>query len=283
MTDILGRVKATFRKYSDFENTWKAAGLQRSEYFRLLRFPGGHLKPTTILFRGFLTHFASPYWFLHSVQEIFVDEVYKYSPSSSAPLIVDCGANIGLSVVYFKELAPNARIVAFEPDPDVFDLLAKNITGRSLTDVEILNRAVWTDDSMLTFEVEGALGGKVGRSEAVARKSIEVRGQRLRDLLDQEVDFLKLDIEGAEYSVLEDCRDKLENVRNLFVEFHGNTNEPQQLDEILAWVKTAGFRYYITEASKIQAHPFVSKGSPNDFDVQLNLSCYRPEKTGALR
>ena len=44
---------------------------------------------------------------------------------------------------------------------------------------------------------------------------------RLKDLLDDDIDFLKIDIEGAEYAVLKDCSDDLTNVKNLFVEYHG--------------------------------------------------------------
>jgi hypothetical protein len=63
----------------------------------------------------------------------------------------------------------------------------------------------------------------------------------LRDLLDSPVDFLKIDIEGAEYAVLKDCRDRLQNVRNLFVEYHAAPDEPQRLNEMLSWFSEAGF------------------------------------------
>src|SRR5690606_29753371 len=52
---------------------------------------------------------------LHSLKEIFVEEVYKVQLRPN-PLIIDCGANIGLSVIYFKRHFPDARVIAFEPD-----------------------------------------------------------------------------------------------------------------------------------------------------------------------
>ena len=60
-----------------------------------------------------------------------------------------------------------------------------------------------------------------------------VRCVRLNDLLNEEIDFLKIDIEGAELPVLKDCSDNLKNVKNLFVEYHGKYDEMFKLNEIL--------------------------------------------------
>jgi FkbM family methyltransferase len=43
------------------------------------------------------------------------------------PVIIDCGGNIGLSVLYFKYLFPNSVITVFEPSPPVFEILKENI------------------------------------------------------------------------------------------------------------------------------------------------------------
>src|SRR6478672_9538071 len=48
--------------------------------------------------------------FLYGVKEIFIDEIYKINLPDNA-LILDCGANIGLSVIYYKGLNPSARII----------------------------------------------------------------------------------------------------------------------------------------------------------------------------
>jgi FkbM family methyltransferase len=274
MSNPLTRANRIVKKHVDYHRKWKDAGLSKAEYFKLLRYPGGYLQPTTVNFRGSITHFASPFWFLHSVQEIFIDEVYKFAPERTDPTIIDCGANIGLSAIYFKSNWPDAKVIAFEPDPSVFDLLEKNVKERRFAAVETRNAAVWIYDSTLRFEVEGALGGKLSVAAGDGRTQIGVQAFRLRDLLDAPVDFLKIDIEGAEYAVLNDCRDRLENVRNLFVEYHAAPAERQRLSEMLSWFSDAGFRYYISEASALQPHPFISRGG-DVFEMQLNISCYR--------
>src|SRR5215203_998957 len=62
--------------------------------------------------------------FVASYSEIFKRGIYRFETQSDSPVIIDCGANIGLSVIYFKRLFPAARIIAFEADPSVFDVLS---------------------------------------------------------------------------------------------------------------------------------------------------------------
>ena len=47
--------------------------------------------------------------------ELFGLEIYKFNSEKTEPFIIDCGANIGLSVIYFKKLFPKAKVIAFEP------------------------------------------------------------------------------------------------------------------------------------------------------------------------
>jgi FkbM family methyltransferase len=261
------------KKHLDFHRRWRKAGFAKAEYFRLLRYPGGHLQPSTVTFGGHATHFSSPSWFLHSVQEIFIDEVYRFLPCRRDAVIIDCGANIGLSVIYFKSLCPESTILAFEPDPSLCEILTRNVHERGLTDVEVRNNAVWIDAARLGFNADGALGGRISEDQGAGRQ-IEVQAIRLRDFLNRRIDFLKMDVEGAEYAVLKDCRDRLTNVENLFVEYHVGSSEEQRLNEILSWLSDAGFRYYISESTQLQRHPFVSKGA-DVFEMQLNIWCYR--------
>src|SRR5690606_6701996 len=75
-------------------------------------------------------------------REIFLDEIYRFSAACEAPFIVDCGANIGMSVLYFKTLYPESRIVAFEPNPSAFALLEKNVAVNQLDGVSLFNYAI---------------------------------------------------------------------------------------------------------------------------------------------
>ncbi|WP_144033539.1 hypothetical protein [Sphingomonas guangdongensis] len=55
--------------------------------------------------------------FLASYRGIFLEEIYRFVTRSTAPVIIDCGANTGVSVAYFKRTYPDASITAVEADP----------------------------------------------------------------------------------------------------------------------------------------------------------------------
>lgn len=234
---------------------------------------------TTSQLFGKQIEISDSYWHLHSLRELFVEEVYRFKASSSAPYILDCGANIGLSVIYFKRHYPNARIVAFEPDPAICNSLRNNIMQFGYGDVVVENKGLWKEDGVLTFNASGGLGGRieanVKEEETKIKKIIKIDTVRLRNYLKEKVDFLKIDIEGAEFEVLKDCADLLYNVEHMFLEYHGWPNEEQNIDEFLSIIKAAGFRVYIREASESLRYPFLRKEYSPYYDLKLNIFCYR--------
>jgi FkbM family methyltransferase len=204
--------------------------------------------------------------------ELFKQDMYKFETDKENPLIIDCGANLGMSVIYFKNLYPHSKIIAFEADEYIFEFLNKNI--ESFEYVELINKAVWNKNDVLSFIVEGGAGGRL---ENKTQNGIykDVTCIRLRDyLVNNKVDFLKLDIEGAEYEVLEDCKDLLFNIEFIFIEYHSMSDKEQNLHKILEIVQNAGFKYHIKEAytSKL---PFIERKLNFGMDLQLNIFCYK--------
>lgn len=229
--------------------------------------------PTTTEFLGHEFHLVDAVTFLDGVYEIFERRVYEFSARTSEPLIVDCGANIGLSVIYFKVLYPQSKIIAYEADPAIFEVLKKNIQTFDFSDVILENKAVWRSDGKLSFMQEGGFSGRIAK-EGDERTLIEVNTARLKDTLRQDVDFLKIDIEGAETAVIKDCADELRRVNWLFVEYHSHIKEDQNLHELLAVLYEAGFRYHIKEAYTAQ-FPFKERLAMMGMDLQLNIFAFR--------
>ena len=95
---------------------------------------------------------------------------------------------------------------------------------------------------------------------------------RLRDVLSglERVDFLKMDIEGAEAEVLADCAEQLERVGFAFVECHCWRHRPQTLHHVLAMLSQAGFRYYLENIWPGDS-PFLRGGGGPTMDVQANV------------
>lgn len=210
--------------------------------------------------------------FLHSVREIFADEVYRFEARTDAPYIIDAGANIGLSVLYFKRMYPKSTIIAFEPDVAIFAMLEHNVGG--LDGVELRRQAAWIEETTLNFFTEGSLAGSSEIDFLNKGKKIEVEAIRLKnDLHNRHVDFLKIDIEGAENSVLFDIETELANVDHLFFEYHSIPNDDQRLGDMLNLVQRAGFRYIINGVHAPRL-PFVEKVD-RGFDLQLNVFCFR--------
>lgn len=215
--------------------------------------------------------------YVHNVEEIFVDEIYKFEATTDSPLIIDCGANIGLSVIYFKSLYPNAKIIAFEPDDIIYGVCQHNIEAFKLSNVDLIHAAVWKDKGVLNFLPDDSLGGRLVDDVRDAKKIIQVKSERLRDFLDKKVDFLKIDIEGAEEEVLFDCKDHLKNVDKLFLEYHGKVSQRQGLHDLLSILEETGFRYYLRSAWNAMPHPFVDFKNSNllTYDLQLNIFAFR--------
>lgn len=211
---------------------------------------------------------------LFLVKELFEFEIYRFKSDTKEPLIIDCGANIGFSSIYFKRLYPDAKIIAFEPDPYIFSYLEHNIASFGFERVELINKALWSSETELEFYSEGADGGRIkelGDNEQI----IKIKTERLSKYLMQKVSFLKLDIEGAEYEVLHECRELLGNVQNIFVEYHSFADKKQELSGILKILENAGFRYYIEHIGVKSHHPFIGISNYVGFDNQLNIFGYR--------
>lgn len=224
--------------------------------------------------KGNTIYYSNPSEFLYTFKELFIHELYKVAlPPES--YIIDCGANIGLSILYFKELCPTAEILAFEPDEKNFELLIKNIHSFKLHRVTAKKEAVWIADTDISFSNDGTMSSKIETS--AEKKMHTVKASRLMNYLDRKVDFLKMDIEGAEYAVLKDILPGLPKVKALFLEYHGMFDQVRELTEIFQLIQQAGFIYYIKEAAEIYKSPFMAGTAvqKTTYDVQLNIFCFR--------
>lgn len=214
--------------------------------------------------------FIKSWELMHSFEEIITDEIYRFDAGTASPRIIDCGANIGLSVLYFLKLYPQANITAFEPDGRNFELLQKNLNNYNFTHVDLQQKAVWIHNDNITFEATGGQGSKIG-----AGSGVTVPCRRLADMLQEPVDFLKIDIEGAEYSVIKDCAGQLHNVKHLFLEYHGKISQSRELTEMLQILHQSGFDYYIREAADNVTYPYLKNQYPQGFEQQLNIFAVR--------
>lgn len=248
------------------------SGMYFREIYRVRTFHGQ--TPGIGRFQGKPFHFTDGLGFLGCIKELFKEECYFFESKNEAPYIIDCGAYIGLSVYYFKTLFPNASVLAFEADPATFEVLSKNIAGQQLSKVEVFNKAVWDKETELTFFAGNSMSGSLVVDALNKQNPIKVKTARLKDFLNRPIDFLKLDIEGAEVEVLRDIRNDLTQVERIFFEYHSIAGKDQALGELLEILTQAGFRYYIQEAKNYAKRPFMGLAKEG-YDLQLNIFAMR--------
>lgn len=219
-------------------------------------------------------YFHHGYSFHETFREIFENNIYEFKTDNLNPIIIDCGANMGLSILYFSKKYLNAEIIAFEPDEFVLPFLEKNIQSQNIRNVELFKSAVWTQETELEFYTDNGLGGRIGKEYNRQTPRI-ITAVRLRDFLDKPIEMLKIDIEGSEFAVLKDCEDLLFNVNHIFIEYHSFYDEEQHLEDILNIVKRQGFRYHLKESFS-RKKPFVdNKLVCERFDMAINIFAYK--------
>jgi FkbM family methyltransferase len=211
--------------------------------------------------------------FIWQYYEIFFKGYYDFSCDTDKPVILDCGANIGLSSIRFKQQYPLAQIHAFEPDDNIFDILKTNINNFGLTDVHVHKDAVWTKDEELSFASEGADGGKISSNDGATKKVNAVDFKRYLNMFER-IHFLKIDIEGAETELLPHIADQLNKVDNMFVEFHSYNGQEQHLNEVIQAMCSKGHRIYIDNIH-FKNKPFINKKGKYGMDLQLNIFAYK--------
>ena len=244
--------------------------VRASPYEYLLDVP--RYREMTLKLEGHDFRIVDSHSFYHSFREIFYDEIYKFNCPDGRPQILDCGSNCGTSVVYFKKLFPGAVITAVEADPELFKVLSWNIMQGGYSDVRLMNHAVSVDSTPVRFRREGADSGRIDTIDGCG-DVVEVQGVRLDDLIAEKVDFLKMDIEGAETAVIL-ASQKLDRVHQLFIEYHSLVKASQALGALLEKLSAAGFRYYIHKQF-CSPQPLTVDKVRLGMDMQLNIFAKR--------
>ena len=172
--------------------------------------------------------------------------------------IVDIGANIGLySVIAGKLTGKNGRVFSFEPEKKNFEYLNKNVNANNLKNVQVDTTAISNEKATRNLFL---FSDNTGSYSLVDNRKTNISVQVQTDTLDNilklkaidHVDFIKMDIEGAEYLAFEGMTDVINKSKNLtmMIEFFPNAirrfnKEPLQF---LNKIKSLGFK--ISEISE---------------------------------
>ncbi|HVZ96961.1 MAG TPA: FkbM family methyltransferase [Chitinophagaceae bacterium] len=176
----------------------------------------------------------------HIFHQIFIREELKFEYDKNIQVVIDCGANIGLSSLWYKMKFPKARIYAFEPEQENYKILELNT--KNYNDIITSKKGIFNKTCTLyIIDIGQGEASYQLREDAGGFKVIgSVECTTLTDVLDslkrndihfKIFDIVKMDVEGSEKACLqESLSDWLKSTRTFLVEFHedihpGITNE----------------------------------------------------------
>jgi FkbM family methyltransferase len=171
-------------------------------------------------------------------KEIFVNNCYYFEAESLAPRILDIGAHVGMSSLYFHRQYPQAKILAVEPHPLVFQILQKNLSENLVTNVTPVQAAVVSNkqdgadpvslhaDPNQTWLSTASLLPK-GWTKKETTQQVTVPTINFSELFSEKYlpngkiwDIVKIDIEGYEKEQLLNAGPELQKIKQLTVEAH---------------------------------------------------------------
>jgi FkbM family methyltransferase len=132
--------------------------------------------------------------------------------------VLDIGANIGFDTLMLSKLVgEKGRVYAFEPDPITFELAKKNLEANNIKNVELINKAVSHEKGEVTFYRSDSNTSANSMSSSVGSNSITVDAISLDEYFgkDFKVDFIKIDVEGAEGLALKGMENIIKNSNDL--------------------------------------------------------------------
>ena len=182
---------------------------------------------------------------LYILWEVFERRVYepRCSLRTKPRVVVDLGANIGAFSLWSAQRWAPDRIVAVEMEPENFSMLQENVRANPGNEVVLLQRAVWDRDCSVQIRRHRLNHGmhevrpESGELEIPAR----TLGSLLREAGVKRVDFLKVDIEGAERQLFTQANAAIFSASVKFVAAELHPNKGVDVAGIVRYLQAAGF------------------------------------------
>jgi FkbM family methyltransferase len=170
------------------------------------------------------------------IMTIHEDDIITRFTPKEGDIVIDIGAHIGLyTIISSKRVGAQGKVVAIEADPENFEMLNSNIKLNQLTNVIPLNYAVYSKETKIKLYLPSGESGFTKYNTIMPNwintqeKFVEVNANTLDYLLQlnkirqEEVNWIKIDVEGAEFEVLKGATDVLSKSKDvaILMELHG--------------------------------------------------------------
>ena len=177
-------------------------------------------------------------------------------------VIIDVGAHIGLFSLLISKQCMSGKIFCFEPIKENFDLIISNLELNKITNVFAINMAASADSGTVTIYLNEDQAGH--SMHQMSSKKIRTKSISLENIFEtnsiEKCDFLKIDCEGEEYSILSALPDLYYNrIKKIFIEYHMADVKPQLLKDLISRLHLLAFKTIQTETTSSMGLLYASK------------------------
>lgn len=234
-----------------------------SNSFEYLRYKiGGSKGDFTFLAPGDI-RLAVPRRMLSTFKEMFFRSPYteglpKGLLTKENPIVIDIGANVGFFSFYVLSKHPKAKVFAFEPFPPNFELLQHYAAQHAQFDFHPIQMAVASQTGVLSFRYDASdpYSTSAGVDRDEYKELMEVPATTLTQFVEdnqiKQIDWLKIDCEGAEYQIFESLPDEVLNlVQILTVETHDSDVKGRDNASLAKHIASKGFKVKTNQISPL--------------------------------
>jgi FkbM family methyltransferase len=170
---------------------------------------------------------------MYASMTVHEEDIRRHFNPKKGDTVIDIGAAFGLhTITSSKQVGPNGKVIAIEAHPDSFEMLNRNIKLNGLTNVTTLNYAVYSRKTKVKIYSNYTIMSERIQEEKDKEKFVEVDANTLDNMFHQngirqeQINWIKIDVEGAELEVLKGAHDTLSNSKDIaiYIEIHGQTN-----------------------------------------------------------
>jgi len=204
-------------------------------------------------------------------------------------IVVDVGANIGLHTLNMARIVGNTgQVFAFEPDPSNFETLKKNVKINNYKNIILEQKAVGDKHGRTTLYQSDHPGKhRIFPQTEQAKSQVQVELTNLDNYFDSDmidkINFIKIDVEGLEFSVLKGMKNILKNSKKIKILFEFMPENTMEVGftpiELLNYLTSNNFKLYcMDDKTKKLLHvsnneEIVKLCSTTDNTISRNLFC----------
>jgi len=160
----------------------------------------------------FICSFASGSGTIIEEARIILEGYLKYYKLRKGDIIIDCGAHIGMfSLFASQKVGHHGKIIALEPDDENYKELLGNIKLNNVKNIIAVNKGVWDKNAELNFEGSLGVSSTISQRESGEKVLVSTIDNIVKEFKLKRVDFIKMDIEGAEIEAIIGAKKTLKN------------------------------------------------------------------------